>query len=163
MREVLHQRATLGKDIDESIRSTRLAGERDVDLPVDILNPEGCVAGWHYRIGERIHEIEVPVVHIHLIIGAVGSEQQVARRVAGDRQSCIRGSRLTHPDQSIVRLESRPAADCSIQRGKEKYGRPVSILNSDDPLYTIPVGEPGPKPEDGGTTTFSVCGFPLPS
>src|SRR5713101_3666081 len=39
----------------------------------------------------------------------------------------------------------------------------VSILNSVDPLYTIPVGDPAPVPEDGGTTTFKVCTLPLPS
>src|SRR5579864_1485561 len=38
-----------------------------------------------------------------------------------------------------------------------------SILNSEEPLYTIPVGDPGPVPDEEGTITCRVCGLPLPS
>src|SRR5579864_2418129 len=39
----------------------------------------------------------------------------------------------------------------------------LSILNSVEPLYTMPVGLPGPVPLAGGITTFKLWMFPLPS
>src|SRR5216684_6204601 len=89
LRQTLHKRSGLGENINVTSRAAGRIGERHVDLSTDVLNAKGREVRWQGGIGKRGHEVEAAVIDIHFVVGSIGGEQKISRRVAGNSQSGI--------------------------------------------------------------------------
>ena len=76
-----HERSIFPENVDVSAGCAGRAGVCHIHLTRNILDPERRKAGRNRAVGERLHQVEIAVVNVHLIIGAVGREQEIPRRV----------------------------------------------------------------------------------
>src|ERR1035438_8671641 len=80
-------------------------------------------------VGERLHEFEVSVIHVHLVVAVVSSKQEIPRRPAGDCQPCIGSTRSRHRNDGIVGVRlRRPTTDRPVERGEDEDRRPALYL-----------------------------------
>src|ERR1700733_330681 len=120
----LHERSVLIEDIDVSTGFAIGPGKGNIYLAADVLDTKRRVASRQRSVGERIDQMEVPVINVDFVIPEVGGIQQIARRVAGDRQAGVDSARsgVIDADQRVVWVEVRPSADRAVEGG-EKKGR----------------------------------------
>src|SRR5258708_3790112 len=119
----LHWHTVLGKDIDETAATPGDAGKRHKYQSTNVTNTERSKSRRHCGIGERLHQGEISVVDIHLIVPKVGGEYAVSCFLVGDCQSRKHGSpgRIVDGYDRLVRVRLwRPPADRSIQGGKQE-------------------------------------------
>lgn len=109
MGEALHERAAFCEDVDIAARAAGRAGIRKVELAVDILNAERREARRDGGVRKGADQPEASIVDVDFVVGIVGREQGIARRLAGDGQAGVDRALAGHADQSGIRIETRPS------------------------------------------------------
>src|SRR5580698_4543093 len=112
VRKLLEKGSVFAIDVDEPARSTRSAGERDVDEAAEVLNAEGSEAGRKCGVGKRLHQFEGAIVDVHLVVRIVGGKKNIPRRLAGNGQTRVGGPWCGDLNDGCIAIHRRsPGAD----------------------------------------------------
>src|ERR1035438_7909680 len=134
--ERLHECPIFVEDVDVSAALAILLSKGNVHLAVNVLNSRGSITCRQSRIRERFDELEGAVIDIDFVVGEIGSVDEVARFLVGNRQSCVdgTGAGVVHADERVVRRKVRPAADGAGESGEHEERSPVVDLKFRRPL-----------------------------
>src|SRR6266852_4295974 len=114
-----------GIKLDHETGGRFVATEGHPELAPDVLNAVRSKAALNFRIGKRVHQLEVLVENIDAAVRAVVSRvKKVTGGVAGDGQACVDGTGLgaVRGDLGVSEIHvGVPAADRAVLGSEEKY------------------------------------------